>query len=245
VRSPYYKKPLYENSEDLIKSINRYFEIVDSVDSFTLTGGEPTLHKELHRLIDCLAEYADKIGILDIITNGTNILSDAVLTSLKNYPGKIKLLIDHYGNTLSKSAEELTLQMKNAFPAAIVDLRDYHSDNSHFGGWVDFNTVMKNRSDAEAQTIYENCAVAQSVSCKVLCNKIIYACGQTRIAVEKELIPAETPNAVNLFDNNLTDDEIRQRLSGIYNVRFLEACKYCDGLLKNSVRYKAAEQLQS
>ncbi|MEW6064001.1 MAG: radical SAM protein [Bacillota bacterium] len=42
--SPYYSPTPHWGYDDLAKSVIKYFEVVDYVEKFTLSGGEPLLH---------------------------------------------------------------------------------------------------------------------------------------------------------------------------------------------------------
>lgn len=104
---PYYDKHEDVSYEDSIQILERFFSIVDYVDSFTLTGGEPFMNKSIDKIIDLLFQkYAHQFGKLVIVTNGTIRLSETLLDSLKD-KGRILLVVSNYGLHLSKKLNEV------------------------------------------------------------------------------------------------------------------------------------------
>lgn len=86
--------------ERLKKNFDIFFESVDYVYEYTLLGGEPFLHKELTEIIQYLeGKYGSRIGLVNLISNGTVAPKDDVLELLKKYG--ITVHISDYTSTLS------------------------------------------------------------------------------------------------------------------------------------------------
>lgn len=63
-----------------------FFESVDYVYEYTLLGGEPFLHKNIAEIISYLGNcYGEKIGRINLISNGTVIPGNEVIDILKKY----------------------------------------------------------------------------------------------------------------------------------------------------------------
>ena len=63
-----------------------FFDCVDYVYEYTLLGGEPFIHKDIAGIISYLGgRYGDKIGRINLISNGTVIPNDEVFDLLKKY----------------------------------------------------------------------------------------------------------------------------------------------------------------
>lgn len=70
----------------LKNNFNIFFESVDFVYEYTLLGGEPFLHKNIGEIILYLGDkYRDKIGQINLISNGTIVPDDKVLDVLKKF----------------------------------------------------------------------------------------------------------------------------------------------------------------
>ncbi len=243
--APYYTNPWHPSIETLCQQADRFFEIVRYIGHFSLTGGEPLLRNDLGFLVQRLYKYANQIGTLELFTNGTIIPSADVMDAFKIYPGRVKFVIDNYGPQLSRNAKALAQQAKEVLPKAQIELRDYHTEDMHCNGWVDWGVGIKEgRSDEDAQKVFNRCSLPQKlefVSC--VNDGVIYPCPQTRRCIELGYIPLDPCEAVDLFDTSYTDDEIRARITERYSLKVLRACKFCDGQCDDSVRFMPAEQL--
>lgn len=69
--SPYYLPTPHWTFDKLKIYIDSYFNIVDYVEKFTISGGEPLLHPELSQIIEYMHKFSNQFNILEIITNGT------------------------------------------------------------------------------------------------------------------------------------------------------------------------------
>lgn len=72
--------------ESLKRNFDVFFKSVDFVYEYTLLGGEPFLHTCLVDIITYLREtYGDRIGLINIISNGTIVPNMEVIDLLKKY----------------------------------------------------------------------------------------------------------------------------------------------------------------
>lgn len=72
--------------KELKKNFDIFFDSVDYVYEYTLLGGEPFLHVELDQILSYLMEnYSDKIGKVNLISNGTVVPCENVLELMKKY----------------------------------------------------------------------------------------------------------------------------------------------------------------
>lgn len=240
--SPYRKTNKFEEVETLMDYVRKYFDIVDYVEVFAFTGGEPLLYKQFPKLLSEFLKYSDHFGKMEIITNGTTLPNTELLDTIKTYGDKFKrFLIDNYGEELSKKIPEFTsLLDEYKIPYAV---RDYFSEDAHCGGWVDFGELsQKIHSRDEAVELFSKCAYPQKLE---LCN----------IIVEGSVIPccpiirrwlegmADYSEYIDLNDETMSVQEQRSKLSNIQKAEVFNTCEYCNGLCDNSLRFKPAEQL--
>ncbi len=96
----------------LRRNFDTFFASVDFVYEYTLLGGEPLLHKNLTEIIVYLGEcYGDRIGRINLISNGTVLPNDEMLQTLKRYQVTVHIsdytCSLHYDDKLKTVAETL------------------------------------------------------------------------------------------------------------------------------------------
>jgi uncharacterized Fe-S cluster-containing radical SAM superfamily protein len=241
--SPYYNPAPHFSYETLAKTVDKYFKIVNHVGKFTISGGEPFLHEDLHKVIEKVSGYFDQIDTFEIITNGTIIPKDDVIEAIKKYRDKMNIMIDHYGD-LSRNINEVSrIFTENGINFRI---RDYCSDNPHCGGWVDFGDFSQKhftKEDIEAK--FNKCAYPGKLQfCFSTMGGEMHPCTPSRRCMELGIIPRNKGEYIDLFDENVSIEEQRQKFYDILNMKSLSACAYCNGLCDDSERFMPAEQLK-
>ena len=80
---PYYKDVIQYDLKSVEKDLTLFFERIDYVYIFSFLGGEPFLNNEIDIIIEHLFQkYNNKIGRIEVITNGSLIPKDKVLKTL-------------------------------------------------------------------------------------------------------------------------------------------------------------------
>lgn len=106
-------EPCDMSLESLKRNFAIFFDSVDYVYEYTLLGGEPFVHKELAEIISCMgAVYGERIGRINLISNGTVVPGDKVIQTMKEY-GVIVHISDytgllHYDERLKEVTEVLS-----------------------------------------------------------------------------------------------------------------------------------------
>lgn len=81
-----------------------FFESVDYVYEYTLLGGEPFLHKDIADIISYLgSQYGEKIGRINLISNGTIVPDDEVIDVLKDF--HVTVHISDYTNAVDYTSK--------------------------------------------------------------------------------------------------------------------------------------------
>lgn len=243
--SPYYSKPYHPSTEDLFSQVDRFFSLVSNAGYFTLSGGEPFLRKDLASVIEYISKhYCSQITTLELITNGSILPSQDVISVLQNVSMPVRIIIDDYGDQLSPHAHTLANLLKSNTTNVCVDVHDYHSEKLHCNGWVDYGLYSNVVNDSEkTKELFFKCAVPQKLQCLSYINGITYICSQSRRCVELNLTPFNSEEMVNLFHPSLSDAEIQQKILNQYSLQSLSACQFCNGLCDDSIRFRPAEQL--
>jgi hypothetical protein len=241
-RTPYYQNKYHPPLELLKKEIEKYFELVEYTQKFDVSGGEPLLHKDLPALLSFVLNYKRQFGRLRIVTNGTIIPSDELINALKEYGEQADVLIDNYGDNLSKNAVNLSEKLEENGVMHI--LRDQHKDALHFGGWVDFGDLTKKHSMEEAKKLFVKCAVPSKIGfCFRIKEGKMSPCAVTSQCMEFGVIEDNPEEYIDLFDEISTVEEKREKMKKIFNMQGFTACMYCNGFSEDSERFIPAEQL--
>lgn len=244
--APYITNRVFPSPEKLLEYTEKYFSIVDKVELFTVTGGEPLLYKQLPELLYGLLKFANQFEKMELITNGSLIPSDEVIKALKMFGEKfLRLYVDNYGEDLSPKVSEIVSKFQEYDLPYMV--RNNNKDDKHCGGWVDFGvTGEKLQLSAEKNIeLFSKCAYPQKLKfCFNIRDGLMTPCPAVfrRLSLGQKVDYSEY---VNLMDDTLTDEQKRQKIDDIYNAKCFESCAYCNGLCDDSIRFIPAEQLTS
>ena len=213
----FYAKPVDEDYDLLIPSINNFMNTVDYVHEIRLIGGEPLLYKKIDHVINHLLSLKN-FGKIIINTNGTIVLKGDKMKVFQN--DKIFFDISNYGK-LSRNLDKLLQELTRLNIA-----HNYRTQTS----WQDAGRIVKtNRTDEENKEIFGNCCQNQGLS--ILHGKL-YLCPFSANATNLKGIPYAKKDIVDL---NIDDKkELKRQISELYfNTEFLEACRACKGRHSN------------
>ncbi|MEL7661269.1 radical SAM protein [Acetobacterium wieringae] len=238
--APYYKTPPHYSYDYIADTIDNYFGVIDKVGDFSITGGEPLLHKDLGRILNKTMEYSSQIGRILILTNGTMLFSDEVLEILQNHKDKLHVTISNYG-FLSTRADELENKLK------ILDISHrvikYSGENLFCDGWVDYGDhSRKHFTQKETDIKGKKCAI-RSRDVSIILNGELHSCGRSFRRMELGIIPKNKNEYVDLLDSNTTINEKKDIISLMFRSDSTTSCAYCNGLCEDSERFPPAEQL--
>ena len=107
---PYYDRKFVMSIEEAKKILSTYFQVVDSVEHFTVTGGEPLLNKDCAQILEEVHKYENKItGSVDFVTNGTMEIPGNIIDVLAEHKDKTKVVLSNYGEDLSKKIDVIAV----------------------------------------------------------------------------------------------------------------------------------------
>lgn len=242
--APYYPKPVpHYTYEELTKCISKIFELADSVEIFTVSGGESLLHRQLPEIFDYLKQFKHRIvKRLELITNGTLVPDDRLIESLKN--ADVRVLMDDYGSVLSTKADEIVSVLEGT---GISYDRRYHRDDdkgAHHGGWFKVLELPDIPSSyEEGKKLFSKCIQANELRCNPVIDGKIYVCPPYEYFVKLGKIPLGQDYFIDLYDDKTPLPEQREKVRKFLKIDCLPSCRYCPGWLTTSKRYKPAEQL--
>jgi hypothetical protein len=239
VQAPYYKHKYYPRLDFIKREIDALFTVADSINYFSVEGGEIFLRPDLAQILAHIANYKLRIGVeVPVITNGTILPSKDVIDAAKLLGDKIRFIVDDYGK-LSPNAHK----MWEIFRAEGVrcDVRNYDND-AYCGGWIDlYGDYFEKHSVAEADCLFSKCAYAQKLKGVLeIIGGLIYFCPVSRVFSERGLAKNES---VDFLSDNIDVEAVRSKILDWFGSKSLSACRFCNGFLDDSERCKPAEQL--
>lgn len=238
--APIHPSPCHYPYERIAKSVEHFFNSIDHVKLFTISGGEPLLHPQLPELIDFFSAYIDRIGVFEIITNGTIIPNDRLLQSLQ-FSDKVDIMVDDYGPELSTKVPQI-VEVFNHYGIK-HRVRKYYGEDAHLGGWLDISDFSdKQRTEKENEELFARCMYTTTFK-----NHIFIINGTAHMCyINKQLLDfmPDTPSEyVDLMDDSLSAPDIKAQLTNLRNRKRLSVCANCNGFCVDAERFTPAEQI--
>ena len=234
---PYYQEADHIDMKEIKEDIDRIFSFADKIGTLALLGGEPFLYPHLEHILEYIEEnYIDKIGVLEIITNGTILPSEHLLSVIKK--NKVFIRISDYTaevNYRDKMKQFIECMNLNNIPyVQNADLQ-----------WLDFgfpNGNVKISENRLAKHMLE-CAPAF----KGLNDGKLYFCHLVWSAEKCGLYKPNSQDSLDLrnMDSTLLEDKMKVLLYvlGIMEGKCISLCRICAGCGSYNTNYvKAAEQ---
>lgn len=240
---PYYKEHRHLSNSDAKEILKRYFEIVDKVDHFTITGGEPLLNKELLKILNEVIKYSNQINkSIDFVTNGTIKISNEILTFFKENNKKTKIVLSDYG-------PELSVELKNIEHDLILNgityrVSHFFGDDLYYNGWIDFTdhsyrwTNKKDRDQNASQCLH------RTGKYFLINDGELHSCSRSFWRMREGIIPKIKEEYIPLMDDTLSVAEKKQILLNMYNMKSSTSCAYCVGFRNDVERTYPAQQIK-
>lgn len=237
---PYFKEQYTYTPKEIATDLSALFHGgVDYLASYYLVGGEPFLNKDLGKIIETVYEkFSDRIGCIQIISNGSIIPDEYTMEVLKQY---------HVDVRLSDYTETVSYQIK--FKQAI---EKYQSMGikciiTKFP-WVDLGfpkdvrCIWKNKQELNTHMLH--C----STGCHALNDKKFYYCGTLFFSEKSKLYELEENDFVDLskLSGSMADKEhILRYCLGESEKGYISLCKYCRGFGSDNKKFvKMGEQME-
>lgn len=237
---PYYTDRKQFDCAFVQKELAALFSFVGHVDKLTLAGGEPLLHPELPRIVQAALEYRDRLDVLEIVTNGSIVPSEALLQIIGENRDVMRILVDHYGDVSSKIPE---IEAALSRAGAVFQIRKYHGEGMHCNGWVDFGDFSRTADiEDEARDLYARCAIPSKLHCLQISDGKVYSCSRSRRCSELGITTLDEAEYLDLFSAE-TPEQKRRRLKQMLSLPVLSGCYFCNGMTDSSPRVRPAIQL--
>jgi len=221
---------------DIKYSIDSFFGSVDFTYYFLIIGGEPLLSKNLVPTIEYIGEkYRNRIGKLQITTNGTIIPTDDLLRTCKS--NNVNFNVSNYSKAVPQIKERL-----NRFKERMESNHIEYSIVPEEHEWTDYGFDFVDREYENLQNVFD--------SCKTECHEIrgnrLYFCIMARSVSENMMKNIGAEDYFNLLKKECDIEEYKKQLfeyiMGYSDKGYLDMCNYCNGNDRFNWPILAAEQ---
>lgn len=72
----------------------------------------------------------------------------------------------------------------------------------------------------------------------------LHTCTRSAYRIQENIIPYSKVDYIDLLDDSQGVEQSKKILNNLLNAKSTTSCAYCDGLTEQSIKYKAAEQLE-
>lgn len=227
----YLEKASDVSFEDFKENIDAIFLKFDYLYSFHLSGGDPLMARELPEMIRYIEDhYKNRIFDFFLITNGTLIPSNQVVSAVKSLNGHF--LIDDYSATVSNTKlEEIKKKLEDNHIEYTINKVD-----SWFDLDIDY-TDYSGFSEEELERHKDNCQrFLHDIS-----EKRIYACCYQQYARRAGKAELETDDYIEL--DSASKMEILEFRQGYTKKGYVSFCKTCKGIGDGAKLVPAAVQI--
>lgn len=234
-----FKNPEHVPADELIRDIDRVFELVDYTEWLQFVGGEVFMRQDLGKVYEHCLDYKDKFDQLILITNATILPCKNDIAVFRKYGKHMQIQISDYGKHSPKAAAMAALLQENGIPFVV---KRYHGDLQHYGGWVD-NTHFEEhgKSEEALRKQFQHCGQVAMRNFHMYRGKM-HGCARSLMASTLGKITPAARDVVDLYDKTETDEEKREKIRH-FNDSPRVSCRSCISFGENVERFPAAEQL--
>lgn len=239
---PYYKDPKHLSFEEAKKILEIYFQVVDSVEHFTVTGGEPLLNRDVKKILQETFKYLNQIvGSVDFVTNGTMDIPDEVLDLFEENKEKTKIVLSDYGESLSTKI--YSIEKKLADRKINYRVSKFWGESLYYDGWIDFSDHSLKWETEETRDKNAQGCIHRIGKYFVINDGELHCCSRSFWRMKNGMIPKVKGEYVPLMDMDISIEEKRRLVMEMYQKKSSLSCAYCVGLRNDVPREYPAQQL--
>jgi len=230
---PYVKNPCIYNSADIIEDLINVLNCLEHVRVVNFYGGEPLIHPDLAKMIRQLSTER-RIDRISVITNGTIVPSDELLTAMKN-ESRIRVRISDYGALSSKKEEIIRLLEANHIDYEVTNYQ-YWDENSRIEPCNDSEEQLKEK--------FYQCSFCNYLS---IIDRKAYICHAASAVNTIGALPPTEDNYVDLvkYPLPLLREKLFAYIERPKKREYIDACKYCSGVYTLNFEHKIPVAVQT
>ncbi len=225
--------------DNLKKDVDLFFDCVDYIMLFHISGGETFLYSHIGELVEYIySHYGNRIGKLRMVTNGTVIPSDDVLKHLAKV--KVQITVDDYREAIPDSDSK--------FNAVIRKLEEFHINYyiNKVNQWVDLGPDVMDLSSYTEEQLIKHREQCNQTWLELREGKL-YSCNYAAYAVVTGKLGDQDEEET--YDLKVySKGKIRELLEfylGYTEKGYTNFCKHCRGFSEGNTHIvKPAEQSQ-
>lgn len=226
---PLYKKPHNCDSERIFEAFDNLLKSNCFIGSVNLIGGEPFVNQPL--IEEILWRYKDekKIGLFQIISNGTILPNNNTLEAMQSID-RLYVIFSNYGCLSRKQEEAVKILDEYGIDVAVEQEADINAESNTL--WIDYGKVHHYDFPKEKhQKMFDTCIDGKT--CRTLLNGKLYICPRIAHGINLGLIPEDIPRgSLNLLNSALQGmdwREIKRKcIAFLENKEYPPACEYCN-----------------
>lgn len=226
----YYNTPKDYSVEEVVGWVDSFLKYIDGVYEMRILGGEPFMHREIHRIVEKIVSYP-KIHSIVIYSNATIMPTEEMWDIFENE--KIRFELTNYGE-LSRNFLNIKKELDKRAIAYYVNEMD---------SWTPCSSIIKHgRDEKSLKKIYDGCCVKNTIT---LLNGRIYKCPYVANAINLKAIPEVEGEYVDLrqLEDVATDTAKSILYQYLYLKKYLFSCDYCNGRPYSGVEIEPAVQI--
>lgn len=220
--TPYMKEALVRPWEVVKKDVDLFFQHVDYIMLFHISGGEPLLYPYLKELVEYIGEnYRHKIHFLRTVTNGTVLPKPEILECFKKY--RVDVTLDDYREAVPQFTERFD-KIRSLFEEYEIPYEINKVDQ-----WIDLAPMTTDHSMWDKNRLtkhFEGCHVPW----QELRGGKIYSCNYASYAIVAGFMEEQDDEVFHLdsYDKSQLKELMEFRMG--YNEKgYVEFCKRCSG----------------
>ncbi len=212
----YYKHPRNVDIERYKYCVDRFLDIIDRITEIRPIGGEPFINPDMYKILEWYHD-CEKIGSLDVYTNGTIIPDERTLEALKYK--KVKVHISDY-NAVNKESLQKVIE--------VLQKERIRYSVRRYEVWQRGGDLSKrNFSHEKLEKVFAKCFMT---NCYSFLKSRFYGCPRAAHGMNMGAVPDMPYDYVDFADESISDNVLKEQLIELIKQRkYLESCDYCDG----------------
>ncbi len=240
---PYYKKRWIMSYSEASKVIEKYFQVVDTVNTFTITGGEPLLNPEIGKILNEVNKYKNQVNIsIDFVTNASLNIPEEVLDFFESNKEHARIILSNYGEDLSVKIDDIEKELIRR--NITYRISKFSGSDLYYDGWIDFSDHTLKHKTLQERDEYAAKCVHGAGKYFVINDGCIHRCSRSYWRIKNGIIPAVEGEYVPLMDDALSLEKKKELLVGMVHQVSTTSCAHCVGLRNDVPRVKPAIQLK-
>lgn len=213
-------------TKEICEDISKLLNVADRIWQLVLVGGEPFMNKDLFNILNELLAHK-KIKCINIVTNGTIIPIQEIITVLKS--PKVQVTVSDYGEVAKNKDKLLEVLRINKVRHKLLEAMT----------WVDRGAIkQRGRTEKELIDLFSACIS----KCTTLMGGKMYNCEVYSNGVNLGCIEELKDEVIDI--RNITRRDFAKALRTLFSRKYIHACDYCGEVAYNgSNTVKAGIQL--